>query len=213
MALPDLLSRHLLATAPTQSADRLRARLWRHIPGTDPDPERGAPARTHLSDAALYQTFRAGDRSAFDALLTRHLPKLVGYASKHLGPEGEDAVQTALLDFIRKAPPLNRDEVAPLMFAFVRNAVREVYRKGARALPLEAPAETADALAELIRHQDMQRLVEAVALLDPLQQEVVERVFNGESNVAIAEAIKLTPSHIGVLKHRAHQLLKARLAQ
>ena len=212
MTLTDRLIEHLLATAPTRPAERLRGRLWRLLPAADAEPDRGAPVKTHHSDAALYQAFRSGDRHAFDTLLTRHLPKLVGYATRHLHDEGEDAVHTALADFIRKRPPVEGEAVLPVMFGFVRTAVRDVFRKRARRLPDESiPAETDDQLAALARHQADQRLIEALALLDPLQQEVVLRVRNDETNVAIAAALSLTPQNVGVIKHRALQILKRHL--
>lgn len=211
-------------SAPVATA-ALLTRLWNAaraiVPPVPSATLRGAQGPlTHRGDAALFADYRAGDAAAFEALMTRHLPRLVGYAARHLAAaEADDAVQAALLVVIEKAPALTGDD-GFLRYVFraltleVHRRSRAAARAAARAGALDDELADGDAPAPdgaWLRRAEVTALAAAFdACLDPVDQELLLRCYDGDDDAAaLGEALGLTSGNVRVRKHRALRRLAA----
>lgn len=205
--LLDCLTAHAPSVA---DVTRLRSRLWA-VWGASIGSTTRAPRTQHRtqSDIALLRAAQKGDATALDTLIARYLPKLVGYARKHLGDEAEDVVHAAMLQFFRKVKTLQMrdDRVEPMLFKFTRDAMVDAQRAWMRRQKIEPPPAPAD--MSLLNRVALTEVAKALAAVcDPLAQTVVLRASRGESNVEIAAALDLNANHIGVIKHRAMEALR-----
>jgi len=133
------------------------------------------------SDARLVALARAGDRSAFEKLVRRHMDGAYAVALAELGDprDAEDAMQDS---FIRALERLDdcRDPAAfgAWLRRIVRNRARSVGRRERvrRTEPLEGVAarqSASDPERDLSRAQLRRRLEAALAALTPVQRAVV----------------------------------------
>jgi RNA polymerase sigma-70 factor (ECF subfamily) len=176
------------------------------------------------SDERLAQEALRGDRDAFDALVRRYYPRVLGLCRKMLnGPEvAHDAAQEALLRAYRKLhlyDPSRRFS-AWLMTLTARLCVSYGQRAGREAQPWEeigetdgGPPDLADGPAEVTEKAEVaQRVAEAVRSLPDLYKPVcLLRHVEGLSYQEIAEATGLPIGTVKVHLFRAKKHLRAEL--
>lgn len=146
-----------------------------------------APQPLPDSSQQLFARARAGDRAAVDALVGRHLPRLLRWASGRLPRWARDVADTADLvhDAIARTLP-RLDRISPrhehALQAYLRQAVtnriRDQYRRAARqphtvAISDEHPATGRSPLDAALQHDVAARYHRALERLAPADREVV----------------------------------------
>jgi RNA polymerase sigma-70 factor, ECF subfamily len=166
------------------------------------------------SDRALVLAAARGDETAFAALVARHRPRLVRYATARCGrdaAQAEDAVQDALVRAHRailggKVP----EDTQAWLFAIVRNRCADFHRaaRPTSELPAELPADAPSALELVERGERVALALDAVGRL-PLAQRtaLVGRELEGRSYEELAQRQATTVGAIKSLLHRARSTL------
>ncbi|AUX43218.1 uncharacterized protein SOCE26_046620 [Sorangium cellulosum] len=228
MALPDLLARAAMLSAPVDLSELapLRALLFRQLRASGWTPSgalRGRPLSPADSDEALLIALVHGDAAAFDALFDRHAARLNGCARRWLQPaDAADAVQEAFLVLFKKADavlghaPVN---VAGFLFSTLRNKALRILAVRSREAPAGAPDENEPsldegAIAALLRREREEQLA---LLLDrvcnPLEQEVIGMDLDDHNGPEIARAFGISPNYVRQLRHRALRKLREALSE
>lgn len=150
-------------------------------------------------------------------LARAHAGRLAAIARHEgLGPaDALDAVQDAFQTLLQR-PDLRAqpDEAVRVLAAITRNAARNLRRRHHRAKPHvdveEAPLAADDRPdAALDRAETTAQLAGCMAKLGDVQRAVVTlRVLEELSGHEAAEALGVTPNHVGVLLHRARKELE-----
>jgi RNA polymerase sigma-70 factor (ECF subfamily) len=165
-------------------------------------------------------------RAALDDWAHQVLPRAVAYARSLLRDRerAEDVVQECLYRLLRRAGDydLPADGVKLLFRAITNLAINEGSRRRALASldtggEDEGPLPVEDRLAalpeqELSRRELQAALDAAMAKLPPLHRAALELRALGQGKAEIAAILQVSPSHAGVLVHRARQALAAELA-
>ena len=221
MNLAELLLERVLDRARPAERDvtRLRVRLWRRLGDAAAAGRLKGPAAGEAT-ADPVAAFLAGDASALDAVLNRHLGELLGYARKYLDQdEAEDAVQETFTILVEKAHTLRPgSNLRAFLFKVLRDEVSNIERRRYRhpTAPLgqrdDISADARSPYDEALRGERMERVAEAAEeLCTPLEQQVIVLVYDGERSTAIAEALEITAANARKLKQRAIDKLRARL--
>jgi RNA polymerase sigma-70 factor (ECF subfamily) len=166
------------------------------------------------TDHALLLATAAGDEAAFAALVARHRPRLVRYATSRCGRDAslaEDAVQDALVRAHRaivggKVPV----DVQAWLFAIVRNRCHDYFRaaRSTAPLPAELPGGSPSAFEEVERSERLAGALNAVDQLPAAQRAaILGRELEGRSYEDIAERQATTVSAVKSLLHRARATL------
>jgi len=146
-----------------------------------------------------------------------HAGRLAGIA-RHEGlapADALDAVQDAFQTLLQR-PDLRTqpDEAVRVLAAITRNAARNLRRRHHRAKPhvdVEATLLPADDRPDdaLARAETTEQLAGCMAKLGDVHRAVVTlRVLEELSGQEAAEALGVTPNHVGVLLHRARKELE-----
>ena len=178
------------------------------------------------SDAVLIDAIRAGDDAALSALLARHAPTVMRFATKMCRNEAdaEDVLQDTLLAAARGVRDLRGGAVVSTwLYSVARSYCIKKRRKSKHApdaiVPLDAPESAA--LATTIDEPDdaaSQReigvaLDAALRSLDDTSREVVVlRDVEGLSAAETAEVLGTSVEAVKSRLHRARSELRARLA-
>jgi RNA polymerase sigma-70 factor (ECF subfamily) len=151
----------------------------------------------------------------------RERGRLLALARRIVGdPDlAEDVLQESLLRALHAAPDLDYAEpIAPWLFAVVRNAALDAYRRERRA---------ADALARYAREaaeppgdpplpaeeaaEVCACVLDLVPTLKPAYAAVIEADLAGRDPEAVADELGVTRNNLKVRRHRARQQLRERL--
>lgn len=170
--------------------------------------------RAQSTDRALLLATARGDESAFAALVARHRPRLVRYATSRCGRDAalaEDAVQDALVRAHRaivagKVPV----DVQAWLFAIVRNRCHDYFRANRPTAPLppELPGGSPSAFEEVERGERLAGALNAVDQLPTAQRAaLLGRELEGRSYEDIAERQATTVAAVKSLLHRARATL------
>jgi RNA polymerase sigma-70 factor (ECF subfamily) len=170
--------------------------------------------RAQSTDRALLLATARGDESAFAALVARHRPRLVRYATSRCGRDAalaEDAVQDALVRAHRaivagKVPV----DVQAWLFAIVRNRCHDYFRANRPTAPLppELPGGSPSAFDEVERGERLAGALNAVDQLPTAQRAaLLGRELEGRSYEDIAERQATTVAAVKSLLHRARATL------
>jgi uncharacterized protein len=168
------------------------------------------------SDANLVLAARAGDRSAFAALVERHYPLLLASCRRALGDPAADVAQDAVLHALLGLDRLRRPEsFGPWLVGIGLNLARRALDRRTRAPQLlpdvaarePGPAELAEsALAA-------ERVRAAIAALPPGQRDAVTLFYlAGLSAPEVAEHLASTHGAIKTRLHKARTTLRAHLS-
>ena len=158
-----------------------------------------------------------GDEAAFAALVARHRPRLVRYATSRCGRDGalaEDAVQDALVRAHRaivggKLPV----DVEAWLYAIVRNRCHDYFRAARPTAPLppELPGGAPSAFEVVERAERLAGALDAVEALPSAQRAaLVGRELEGRSYEEIAVRQETSVSAVKSLLHRARVTLAQR---
>jgi RNA polymerase sigma-70 factor (ECF subfamily) len=170
--------------------------------------------RAQSTDRALLLATARGDEGAFAALVARHRPRLVRYATARCGRDAalaEDAVQDALVRAHRaivggKVPV----DVQAWLFAIVRNRCHDYFRASRPTAPLppELPGGSPSAFDEVERGERLAGALNAVDQLPTAQRAaLLGRELEGRSYEDIAERQATTVAAVKSLLHRARATL------
>jgi RNA polymerase sigma factor (sigma-70 family) len=166
------------------------------------------------TDHALLRAAARGDEAAFAALVARHRPRLVRYATARCGRDAalaEDAVQDALVRAHRaivagKVPV----DVEAWLYAIVRNRCHDYFRAARPTAPLppELPGGAPSAFEVVERGERLAGALDAVEALPSAQRAaLVGRELEGRSYEEIALRQATTVSAVKSLLHRARATL------
>jgi RNA polymerase sigma factor (sigma-70 family) len=166
------------------------------------------------TDHALLRAAAGGDEAAFAALVARHRPRLVRYATSRCGRDAalaEDAVQDALVRAHRaivagKVPV----DVEAWLYAIVRNRCHDYFRAARPTAPLppELPGGAPSAFEVVERGERLAGALDAVEALPSAQRAaLVGRELEGRSYEEIALRQATTVSAVKSLLHRARATL------
>jgi RNA polymerase sigma factor (sigma-70 family) len=166
------------------------------------------------TDRALLLATARGDEGAFAALVARHRPCLVRYATSRCGRDAalaEDAVQDALVRAHRaivagKVPV----DAQAWLFAIVRNRCHDYFRAARPAAPLppELPGGSPSALEEVERGERLAGALDAVDRLPTAQRAaLLGRELEGRTYEDIAARQSTTVAAVKSLLHRARATL------
>ena len=171
-------------------------------------------SRAQSTDRALLLATARGDEAAFAALVARHRPRLVRYATSRCGRDAalaEDAVQDALVRAHRaivagKVPV----DVHAWLFAIVRNRCHDYFRAARPTAPLppELPGRSPSALEEVGRGGRLAGALGAVDRLPTAQRAaLLGRELEGRTYEDIAARQSTTVAAVKSLLHRARATL------
>lgn len=155
--------------------------------------------------------------------LERHLldsrERIVAFVRARLGDAdaADDVVQEASLRALRAAPELRDESRLPAWFhAIVLNTITDVHRRAARGERLHAAAgrESSATAPTPDEVEAACRCFEPLLqTLKPEYAEVLAADLRGEEPRATAERLHITPNNLKVRRHRARELLRARLEE
>lgn len=173
-------------------------------------------------DSLLVVRAAEGDESAFETLVRRHGPVLLGLAHRLLGnrADAEDAVQESLVSAWRRLPEFRRQAAfRSWMYRIVTNRCLSVLRARRPATPLDAAPEPAapDHQASPSRAAESAATAaaigEALRRLSPEQRACwVLRELHGLSYDEIADAVGISRQAVRGRIHRARRSLLEAMA-
>ena len=171
------------------------------------------------SDAVLVQSARAGDASAFEALVRRHLRAAFAVALATLGNRAdvEDVCQDAFLTALQRLEDCRQPEhFGAWLLQIVRNRARNFrsYRKVREAAPLELVkgAASDDPARDAERAELRERLMAALATLPEVQREIVLlHDLEGWCHQDIAAALRMSVAMSRLHLFNARRALRDRL--
>ena len=166
------------------------------------------------TDHSLLLATARGDEAAFAALVARHRPRLVRYATSRCGRDvglAEDAVQDGLMRAHRaivggKVPV----DVEAWLYAIVRNRCHDYFRaaKPTAPLPPELPGGAPSAFEVVEQGERLAGALDAVERLPRAQRTaLVGRELEGRSYAELAHRQATTVAAVKSLLHRARATL------
>jgi RNA polymerase sigma factor (sigma-70 family) len=151
-----------------------------------------------------------------DRALERYERPLISYAKEITGDleAARDAVQETFLRLSRQDIVSLEPRLAPWLFFVCRNCARDHNRKIVRfsqnPVDEDSPSDEPSPAAEALASEDRALLQNLVARLPQKQRELVKLKFEaGLSYKEMAETMRMSVSHVGVLLHEAIQTLRS----
>jgi RNA polymerase sigma factor (sigma-70 family) len=172
-------------------------------------------------DAELVRKAGAGDTGAADALVRKHLPRMVGLARRMLADpmEAEDVAQEVFLRVWREAPRWKPGaaKFETWMHRVALNLCYDRLRRRRETPDANAGLEVADSTPlpsdALLAQQRAKRVQAALAKLPERQRAAIVLVhFQEETNIAAAEMLEVSVEALESLLARGRRALKADLA-
>ena len=172
-------------------------------------------------DAEIVRQAGAGDVRAAEALVRKHLPRMVGLARRMLndGAEAEDVAQEVFLRVWREAPRW-RPGAAKFETWMHRVALNLCYDRMRRRREKASPdagmtiADPAPSASEAwLAQQRAARVQAALSALPERQRAAIALVhFQDMTNIAAAEALEISVEALESLLARGRRAMKAALA-
>lgn len=151
-----------------------------------------------------------------DSALERYERPLISYAKEITGDleAARDAVQETFLRLSRQDVVALEPRLAPWLFFVCRNCAldhnRKIVRFSAEPLDEDSPSDSPSPMAQALASEDRSRIQDLVAKLPQKQRELVKLKFEaGLSYKEMAEAMRMSVSHVGVQLHEAIQTLRS----
>lgn len=172
-------------------------------------------------DAELVRNIGAGDGRAADALVRRHLPRMVGLARRMLGDasEAEDVAQDVFLRVWREAPRWKPGQAKfeTWMHRVALNLCYDRLRRRRETADPGAGVNVADSAPmpsdQWLALQRAARVEAALAQLPERQRAAIVLVHYQElTNIAAAEMLEVSVEALESLLARGRRALKAALA-
>jgi RNA polymerase sigma-70 factor (ECF subfamily) len=172
-------------------------------------------------DADLVRSIGAGDARAAEALVRRHLPRMVGLARRMLGDasEAEDVAQDVFLRVWREAPRWKPGaaKFETWMHRVALNLCYDRLRRRRETADPDAGVNVADTRPmpadQWLARQRTQRVEAALAQLPERQRAAIALVHYQElTNIAAAEMLEISVEALESLLARGRRALKAALA-
>jgi len=179
----------------------------------------GTAAPEIASDAELADRVKAGDSTAYDTLVRRHLQRAFGVAMRLLGQQqdAEDLVQDAFMAALEKIDTFDSQrEFAPWFYRILVNRCLNARKSRARRSTVDVPAEavslTASPLLETERSELRAHLKLALKLL-PERQRTIVTMFDveGFTSPEIAEILGISDGTVRWHLHQARRVLREAL--
>jgi len=184
---------------------------------------------TAPTDAELVRRAQTGDRTAFDALVTRSESKVYGLCLKMLGnPEdAEDVLQEVFIKAYQSLPGFRGDSAfSTWLYRIATNAcLMRIRKKKLDTVPLDQPVEqdgggtrdvadwTTDPASEVMNDELREVLAQHINELVPDNRIVfVLRDIHGLTTEDTASVLGLTPPAVKSRLHRARLYLRERLS-
>lgn len=178
-------------------------------PGAETSP---AHDQQDLSDHAIVDAARSGDRAAFALLHDRYAPMIHGILLSHASPaDADDLVQEVFLRAMRSIGTLrDAPAVGGWLVAIARNTAISRRRAARPTAPLvEAPDPREHAAsASLSAHEALDTIHE---LPDAYRETLVLRLVEGLSGPQIAERLGMSEGSVRVNLCRGMKMLRQRL--
>jgi RNA polymerase sigma-70 factor (ECF subfamily) len=155
-----------------------------------------------------------------EQLIERYFDRVHAYVRLRVPQQDcEDMVGDIFLRAMERKTQL-RGEAGAWLFSIARSRIADYYRdklerepvmalattesEGAPAPSVLKPPGTIEPLQRMERAEFSARLLRQINTLSELERDVIALKFtDGLTNVEIAEMLKLTPNHLGVVLHRA----------
>jgi RNA polymerase sigma-70 factor (ECF subfamily) len=170
------------------------------------------------ADAALLRAVRLGDQRAFEALFTRHYPRVYAVALRIVGSP-EDAEELALDAFVKlhRRPLVDSEEhnVAGWLYRVATNDGFNLLRARRRRLNWLQRAgrllrrhDDDDPLGEVVRRDEAELVRRALSTLPERQRAALVLRASGLSYAELAGALEVAPSSVGTILVRAERALR-----
>ncbi len=173
----------------------------------------------HASDGQLANKARAGDRSAFGALVAQYLRPALAVAWEYAPSrdDAEDLVQEAFHRALRGLEGFDeRLPFRPWLFTIIRNVGRNAAERNARwgsvAVPDTLPANDADPADLAHRALLRERIDQGLDLLPPMQRSCFRLCdVEGFEVSEVAEMLGVASATVRTHRHRARATLRTAL--
>ena len=175
---------------------------------------------TGLSDGQLLREFAAGDEAAFEALVTRHGPMVLGVCRRVLYDrrDVEDAFQATFLVLLKKAGALrNAEGVSPWLHGVAHRVAARIRSRSARRPAEESKGARPEAveLACDLERSELQTLIdeEIGRLPEKYRRPVVLCYLEGRTHEDAARRLRCTAGSLRGRLDRAREKLRDRLTR
>ncbi len=171
------------------------------------------------SDASLLEAWRAGDRSAGEALIGRHYQGVLRFFELNASWAADDLAQRTFLAAIERADQV-RDAAAfrPYLLGIARRQLARHLRQLAQSEAMQrfdvspAPLESTRMSTLVARGRDQMLVLRALASVPRSTQSLLILYYwEGVRTPELAEAYAVTPSTIRSRLDRARELLRSRM--
>ncbi len=171
------------------------------------------------SDDSLLDAWCAGDKSAGNALLSRHFTALWRFFENKVGNDADELIQRTLLACAESHTRIRRESsFRTYLFTIARHELYRFFRqKSAAAAKLDFGVTSlsdlrTSATQRLAREQDKLALETALARLPLDDQILLELAYTEElDSPALAEILGIEPSSVRSRLHRARKQLEQSL--
>jgi len=171
------------------------------------------------TDLELLDAWRAGDRAAGDALVSRHWASISRFFRAKVGDDGADLISQTFLACVEGRDRIAGDNVKAYLFAVARRRLADHFRKRARAPVVDLARSSLVDLGtgpatELGRRQRGELLRDALARI-PLDDQIALELayFEGMSTRDLAAVLEIPENTVRSRLSRARDKLRAKLCE
>lgn len=167
-----------------------------------------------MDDRELLVAIAAGDRAAFAELFRRFAPRINGFLRQSVSPaKAEEITQDVMLRVWRKSKTYDPSRASPStwIFTIARNARIDSLRRSGRPEPdpedpMWVPSSPEAPDHQVVRHDEEQKVRDALDTLPEGQVEVLERAYmQGQTLSEVSEALGIP---LGTVKSRVRLALE-----